>query len=290
MTTFNLSRTASQVDRFLNIQSNKIVYVDHINGVDATGEKYRIGSPYKTLGAAQAAAVADDLILVYPGAYTGTTNLGKAGVDWHFMQGASYSNTNLAGGQAAFIQPSGAKSIVSGHGVFSGDVGVRAASGSNLDIIADEISSISGAALWCEGSVNAVVKYISSTTYDGLLFSPNSVNDIQIAHINRIHVGSDVVALEPIAAASNRFYAKIDTVTLAGGYLVNWEGAASSRGLIHFGVVTATPSEGNTLVTGAEGSAGRVKVLIDASPYTSWVISDGTGHASQVVQTFSGVI
>ena len=66
---------------------SKTLFVDP-NGNDLTGTKGNLSKPYLTLEAAQAAAVAGDLIYVYPGTYTVTTTdasgLAKDGVSYYF--------------------------------------------------------------------------------------------------------------------------------------------------------------------------------------------------------------
>lgn len=66
---------------------SKTLFVDP-NGNDLTGTKGNLSKPYLTLEAAQAAAVAGDLIYVYPGTYTVTTTdtngLAKDGISYYF--------------------------------------------------------------------------------------------------------------------------------------------------------------------------------------------------------------
>jgi hypothetical protein len=66
---------------------SKILFVDP-NGNDLTGEKGNLSKPYLTLEAAKTAALAGDLIYVFPGIYTVTTTgaegLAKDGVRYYF--------------------------------------------------------------------------------------------------------------------------------------------------------------------------------------------------------------
>jgi hypothetical protein len=60
-----------------------MVWVDSLSGSDLSGARERPDKPFKTLAAAQGAALAGDLVWVRPGLYT-ETNLGKNGVSWYF--------------------------------------------------------------------------------------------------------------------------------------------------------------------------------------------------------------
>lgn len=62
------------------------------NGSDSTGVRNKLDKPFLTLTAAQAAAVSGDTIVVYPGVYT-DNSLGKDGVDYYFLPGASVLTT-----------------------------------------------------------------------------------------------------------------------------------------------------------------------------------------------------
>ncbi len=76
----------------LNTQQENLVFVDAVYGVDSTARKYSVNAPYRTLEAAQAAAVSGDTISVKTGAYAPASLLGKNGVDWFFSVGATVTN------------------------------------------------------------------------------------------------------------------------------------------------------------------------------------------------------
>lgn len=72
------------------IPSGNMLFVDAVNGVDATGTRGRQDKPFLTLTAAKAAASSGDTIHVGPGVYN-ENNLLKNGVNWHFELGAKVS-------------------------------------------------------------------------------------------------------------------------------------------------------------------------------------------------------
>src|SRR6266576_2444342 len=63
------------------------------NGSDSTGERGDPAKAFLTPNAAKTASLSGDTIFVMPGAYT-ATNLMKNGVNWHFFNGASVTNTS----------------------------------------------------------------------------------------------------------------------------------------------------------------------------------------------------
>jgi len=101
------------------VKTGNLLWVDAVNGNDATAVRGRLSAPFLTLTAAKLAAIAGDTIIVLPGTYN-EKNLAKNGVNWHFENGAviSYSgmaaggvfDTAVAGGICAFN--------VTGRGVF----------------------------------------------------------------------------------------------------------------------------------------------------------------------------
>lgn len=72
--------------------SSNVVWADALSGNDLTGTRERADRPFKSLNAAQGAAVSGDTIIVHPGVYT-DNNLGKAGVDWFFEKNAVISGS-----------------------------------------------------------------------------------------------------------------------------------------------------------------------------------------------------
>ncbi len=96
------------------------VFVDIVNGVDATGARGRSDKPFLTLAAAKTAASAGDTIIVRPGAYTGN-NLFKTGVNWYFMLGAQVTHGGATTAAIFDDNASGAVTTrIAGYGVFIG--------------------------------------------------------------------------------------------------------------------------------------------------------------------------
>ncbi len=78
-----------------SILTGNVAYVDIVNGDDMTGAVGNAGLPYATPLAAQSDAPAGTTIVVLPGAYTSVDPLGKDGVNWYFMPGASLAFTGV---------------------------------------------------------------------------------------------------------------------------------------------------------------------------------------------------
>ena len=74
------------------VQYGNILFVSP-DGDNSTAEKGVLARPYKDLEAAEAQAIAGDLIYVFPGNYAVSSYLGTTGVDWHFLQGAVISRS-----------------------------------------------------------------------------------------------------------------------------------------------------------------------------------------------------
>lgn len=83
-----------------SIPTGQMVYVDQTYGSDSgptIGLRNRFDRPFLTPEAAEAAAIAGDLIHVGMGDYAVTDTLTKNGVNWYFEQGASVTMTNGSG-------------------------------------------------------------------------------------------------------------------------------------------------------------------------------------------------
>lgn len=89
-----------------NLEYGNILFVSPF-GNNALAKKGRIEKPYQTLSAAVNAAVSGDLIYVQTGTYTGTTNLWKPGVNWHFEDvraGQTFIGTEYTDGNTALFR------------------------------------------------------------------------------------------------------------------------------------------------------------------------------------------
>ncbi len=72
------------------VNTGQMVYVDAVNGDNATGTRGRLELPFLTLVAALSAAQSGDTIYVYPGTYALAASLtGKDGVNWFFYPGVT---------------------------------------------------------------------------------------------------------------------------------------------------------------------------------------------------------
>lgn len=76
----------------------KTVFVDSVNGNDATGVRGDASKPFLTLTAAKTAATSGDTIFVGPGTYA-ERNLLKNGVNWYFYPGATVDITTTSPAQ-----------------------------------------------------------------------------------------------------------------------------------------------------------------------------------------------
>jgi hypothetical protein len=94
--------------------AGNVVIVDAVNGNNSTGLAGDLTKPFLTLVAAQTAASAGQTIVVYPGTYTAAL-LGKNGVNWYFMPGATVNfSTNSAFAASGVMSYS-----VFGYGIFT---------------------------------------------------------------------------------------------------------------------------------------------------------------------------
>lgn len=84
------------------ILTGNTLWVDAVNGDDATGTPGRQDLPYLTLTAAKADATSGDTVIVRPGSYTTTTPLVKNGVNWHGELGATITGTSDGGANGIF--------------------------------------------------------------------------------------------------------------------------------------------------------------------------------------------
>ncbi len=121
------------------------VYVDAVNGIDISGLPYRIDRPFKTITAAEAAAVAGDTLYIFPGTYT-DNGLGVDLLTYYFCAGATLNSTgncfnDSTGGGAAIIRIQ-----ILGFGKFiSSTIAFMFAAASHMDLVGTSIDFVSGA-------------------------------------------------------------------------------------------------------------------------------------------------
>jgi hypothetical protein len=84
------------------IPTGNTLWVDAVNGDDATGTAGRQDLPFLTLEEARDAATSGDTVVVRPGSYTTTTPLVKDGVNWHGELGATITGLSSGGANGIF--------------------------------------------------------------------------------------------------------------------------------------------------------------------------------------------
>ncbi len=100
------------------VPTGNLLWVDKVNGMDAAAVRGRLTIPFRSLGAAKAAAQSGDTIMVMPGEYN-ERDLAKDGVNWHFLSGAIVNYSGTAGDIfETSSSGSGMKFKVSGSGIF----------------------------------------------------------------------------------------------------------------------------------------------------------------------------
>lgn len=162
--------------------AGNLVIVDIVNGNDSTGAVGDLTKPYLTLLAAQAAASTGQTIVVYPGTYSSVA-LGKNGVNWYFMPGATV-NFSAIGWQHP--GPSGGTYAVTGHGVFSCssylvDVG---AANTNIDILCKSATCLGFYFGSSPSNTNVIIeKTLTLTGNSTCLVGVSSVTAGKMVHI-----------------------------------------------------------------------------------------------------------
>lgn len=241
------------------------VFVDSVNGSDATGTRGNATLPFLTLLAAQTAASSGDTIIVGPGTYTGK-NLGKSGVAWFFLPNAVYNATATASNDCLFN--TGGR--VSGFGqTFT------------LTVTSDSVNVIGITAVVVFG-INIVVTKTTGTgagnvqglTSNAALIGGNlTLNNSGTGTTLAVNAGRFIS--QPIAAGES-----IITVnhTGASGTVTGVQGASTVCGAINVN------SSGTGNVTGASGST----VSIIFGDVTA--VSTGGGTAIGINNTGSNTI
>jgi hypothetical protein len=207
--------------------AGNVVIVDAVNGNDSTGLVGDLTKPFLTLLAAQAAASSGQTILVYPGAYTSTA-LGKDGVNWYFVPGASVTFSSGNG----FVAATAMTFKVRGYGNFNCTAGSARFvwtdnAGANVDIECDTITANAirfnnGTARVKANSINILLNILAfggTSTVIGDIFSStaswlvdhtggtiairdsNMTNTTPAAPCIRINLGSGV-SLENVTLSS----------------------------------------------------------------------------------------
>jgi len=103
-----------------SLPTGNLLWVDKVNGSDATGVRGRLDKPFASLGMAKTNAVAGDTIMVLPGIYN-EHSLHKKAINWHFFNGARYTNSTF--GKFFFDECTlgATTNYITGDGVFETD-------------------------------------------------------------------------------------------------------------------------------------------------------------------------
>lgn len=165
-----------------DLPTGNLVWVDQVNGNDSLAVRGQRGVPFKTLTAAKNAAKpavfqsgelteSGDTIVVLPGIYH-DQNLAKAGVNWHFMNGAKVEGVSTDDWQnpddsALFDVQENARMVISGEGEFdSGDCKtVLAVTEGGADVTFRGrrlVASTWGVRVTADSEVHVAVDYLAS--------------------------------------------------------------------------------------------------------------------------------
>lgn len=221
----------------------RVLVVNKISG-DDTLEK---SNKYQTIFGAQAAAASGDVIIIEPGTYT-DSNLGKDGINYHYLKGAIQSATGRC-----FIDAGSAKTFtVTGSGVFTGTTGViytTAASTINFQCYSANGNGASARTIWDfngAATINFEALTDLATTGQEQIIRQDGANSTIYVKANRVigyggliqtsatSAGSKIIihAKEIIYLATNNGYVGI---TLDGGS-VELHGAVTFTGVGLYGL------------------------------------------------------
>lgn len=119
-----------------------LIYVDDVNGDDATGLPYRIDKPFKTIAAAELVAIAGDTLYMYPGTYNDFA-LGVDQVNYYFVEGAIMSSPSSC---FSDVGTGGITVRIGGYGRFlSATVAFLINEGSDFIVTGQDVSGADGA-------------------------------------------------------------------------------------------------------------------------------------------------
>lgn len=156
------------------VQVGNTVFVSK-DGNDGTGARERLDLPFLTPSAAKTAASAGDIIVVFPGAYTTTANLGKDEVDWFLYDNAAITWTGAAEEDGMFDDGNTAMQFrVMGKGTFT--IGCTTATDDCYVVHARHASS----SIYIEADV---VKTTTGGADGAVLRGENGTLDANVRHI-----------------------------------------------------------------------------------------------------------
>ncbi len=211
-----------------DVPLGNIVWVDTVNGVDGLAVRGRLTIPFRTLAAAQGAAIAGDTVMVLPGTYL-AENLGKHGCNWHFMPGAIVNKVSSSNPlfQAASTNIA---YTVSGEGEFNSDsVGpVLRVSGTSADV--------RFTCKQCRGTSASAASVIEVTAQSIVLLKADSI--VSEAPSSGVKVTGSGANVEIRARQIDAFFG-VTALEVSGGIVSCWidriDGGSSDAVLISGG-------------------------------------------------------
>lgn len=205
------------------------LYVDLVYGDDTYAEPFNREKPYKTVTAAQSAAVSGNTIIVSAGTDT-TGNYGKTGVNYHFLEGYIYNGAS--GWFSDVITTTSVTCKISGYAVgTNGSIISLTGAGSNTSkyVISIRSWSSSTLAVVCNNGANLdlnVIETITSHAVRAINFNSNNAGATSTLNLTARAIYSSAPVL--LNANSNTLYANIQ----ADLYMDPSYGGATTLGAI----------------------------------------------------------
>jgi hypothetical protein len=216
------------------------VWIDKVNGNDGTGARGSLSTPFLTLAAAVAAAASGDTIFVLPGNWN-ESQIAKDGVNWHFFNGASISNSS---GNYIWEALTTNTFNVTGEGVFDGYV-LSASSGSSVSIKCKRITSLANPILMNYGTLNLEADTVDCT-FDTVIYGGGNIT------VNRSAVRTAAGGAPPairLTVADGSLTLKDCVLTSDGTYSIS--AATNPTNVRIYGRLMANKTQQNiTFITG----------------------------------------
>jgi len=231
------------------VASGNVAVVDDVNGNDSTGVVGRLDRPFFTLLAAQTAASAGTTIVVYPGSYT-SNSLGKDGVNWYFMPGATVTTVGNV-----FNALTAMSFTVAGYGALNGTGRlVQISSGtSNISIQCNTANTSNGFGISASGSIKINV-LDSWTIGNGVSSQISSASASVYIKARVINIGNGLTTPFTPTAGSLRIDADINCTAAMpnlvqhGGGAIEFRNSAIETSLLAGAVIDKTLGTGSILL------------------------------------------
>jgi len=231
------------------VLSGNVAVVDDVNGNDSTGVVGRLDKPFFTLLAAQTAASAGTTIVVYPGSYT-SNSLGKDGVNWYFMPGATVTTVGNV-----FNALTAMSFTVAGYGALNGTGRlVNISSGtSNISVQCNSANTSNGFGISASGSIKINV-LDSWTIGNGVTSQMSSASASVYIKARVINIGNGLTTPFTPTAGSLRIDADINCTAAMpnlvqhGGGAIEFRNSAIETSLLAGAVIDKTLGTGSILL------------------------------------------